>query len=197
MDPMMNNGLLAGKSPQAGGAPPEMASAGAESETAEGGSNVTAEEQAQYDQFVNNAFRLVYRSPESINAVLKGIEGGGDPVGGLANTAVMVVAKLNESATKAGSKISDDVLFHGGVEILEDLANTAEKAGIHSFTEKELEAATLRAMDIGREVLADQGRVNKDALKQEFGQIVQADRQGQLAKMLPGIDKFSAETGDE
>lgn len=152
----------------------------------EGESNVTPEEQAQYEQFVKNAFSLIY-DEKTLPGVIENLKGDGDPIDGLAHTAAVITMQVAQSAEKSGVPVSDDVLMHGGIAILEDLAMLAEKAGVHSFGDEDLEAATLRAMDIGRELLAGAGRVDKGALKQEFATMIEADKAGQLGEVIPGL----------
>lgn len=186
-------GAMAG--PQAVGAGPQR---GATDPTNTDGQqpNVSPEEQAEYDEFVNNALNLIY-DEKTKDRVIERLGATDDPVDDLANTVAVTVMGLQDSAERSGRKISDDVLFHGGIEILEDLANLAEKAGIHSFSEDELEAATYRALDTYREMATQAGKIDPEALKQEFGSILQADKQGALEQVLPGIgqaaQKFSAQ----
>ena len=53
----------------------------------------------------------------------------------------------------------------------------------------ELQAATYRAMDLYREIGEQNGRVDPDALKQQFGEIVDADKRGDVQSVLPQIPK--------
>lgn len=78
----------------------------------------------------------------------------------------------------------DDVVLHGGVAIIEELIEVAEAAKIHDFSEQDIEGITYRAMDLFRTASP---RVDQDALKAEFGQVVEADRAGTLGKILPGL----------
>lgn len=151
--------------------------------------NVSPEEQQQYEQFVGQALNLIY-DDKGMQAVTQRLKGTGDPMDDLAQTAVMVVTRVQESAREAGQDIPGDVLFHGGVEIIEDLANLAEKAGIHSFSEDELEGATYRALDLYRETATQAGLIDPAPLKQEFGELMQADQQGRLGEIIPGIEKY-------
>lgn len=157
----------------------------------EGQSNVSPEEQEAYDTFVANGMQLMSKGGKINEAVLKRLEGTGDPVDDLANATVMIVLTLVQSAQKAGAPIPDDVVFHGGVEIMEHLADLAEKAGIHDYDEKELEGSLYRALDYYREAGSEMGVVDKKALAGEFEQITQADREGRLDQILPGLPKGS------
>ena len=76
--------------------------------------------------------------------------------------------------------------MHAGQEILEQLADIAEAANIHDFQEEELEGAFYRATDLYR---ISSSRVDPESLSQEFGQVQQADQQGTLGQLLPGIEQ--------
>ncbi len=157
------------------------------------GEQASPEEQQQYDMFVNNAYQMLY-DDKVLPGVLKSLQGNGDPKEGLANTAAMVVMRVEESAKQNGREISPDVLYHGGTEILESLAETAEAAGLHEYSEDELEGALYRALDIYREMKG--GQLNRDAIQQDFAAIVQADQQGNLTDMLPQLKGMKGGGGE-
>ena len=150
--------------------------------------NVSEEEQAAKDAFVTKAWDLTY-DEDRFPTVMESVYGAGDPVTGLASTTALLVSRLYDGAVKAGQPISPDIMLHGGIEILEDLAETAGRAKLHDFTPQELEAATLRAMDMTRDMLTQAGHIDPRVLQQEFGQLVQADRAGKLGELLPGIEQ--------
>jgi hypothetical protein len=158
--------------------------------------NVSPEEQAQYDQFVGNGRRLIYddASANGIDAdVLASLRATGDPVQDLAMTAASVVTGLIENASAAGRRIDPDIAYHGGVELLEDLADLAEAAGVHDFAEKDLEAAMYRAMDI---VLKNDpgAMVDRDGAGQEFDALARDNRGGTLAQTMPALARAIDDT---
>jgi hypothetical protein len=107
----------------------------------------------------------------------------------LANTAVQIVSKLDASAKEAGQPISDDVLYHAGSEIVGMLAEVAEAANIHNYSDDEIQGAFYQALDQYRPIAEEMGRTDDATLKSQFGQILDADAQGQLGQVLPGIDQ--------
>jgi len=122
----------------------------------DGTANVSPEEQAEKDQFVGNAFTVIY-DKKTLPLVLQRLRGvgmnrrhGSDPIEGLAQTTVLIVGQLQDSAQRAGKTITSDILLHGGKEILEELADMAGNAGIHDYAEAEIEGAFYRAMDLYR-----------------------------------------------
>jgi len=151
--------------------------------------NVSPEEQAQYDQFVNNGLSLIY-DEKTMPHIIKTLSAG-DPVEGLASAVVLVVTRLQDSAEKAGRKIGPDVLMHGGKELLEDLANLAGKAKIHDYNDDELQGAMFRALDLFREMQMKQGKIDKSAVERDMNMLVEADKSGRLAKNNPGLAQYS------
>lgn len=155
-----------------------------------GEANVTPEEQQQYDQFVANGMQLLYNK-KAMPQLLQMIAGDGDPVEGLANALVMVVTRLEDSAGEQGTQLSPDVMMHGGTELLEQMADLAEKGGVHEFDEKEMESALYMAMDMYRSTRQQQGKLPEDQLKADMQQLVQADQAGELDQIIPGIDQYA------
>lgn len=184
--------------------------------------NVSPEEQAQYDQFMGNALKLIY-TPEGVRPeVLQALQAakgapaaaptgeqaeGGQPEGGegetpaakeqqqggnpavlaLAHAGVTIVSQLDDSARQAGKPISDDVLYHGGLDVLQELAEVAQAAKIHDYSEEEITGAWAQAVDMYRPKAIKDGRTTEDTLKQQFGEINQADEAGNLGTVLPGL----------
>jgi hypothetical protein len=150
----------------------------------------TPEEQAQYEQFVDNAMTLIY-DEQTRPGVLQSL-GGDDPVAALANTAAMVVLQVENAADDQGTELADGVVFNAGVAVLEDLAGLATEAGIHAFTEEETEAALYQALDIYREMKAGAGGIDQEQHAAELQALMQADQQGQLGQILPGVEQAAA-----
>lgn len=127
--------------------------------------NVTPEEQAAYDQFVNNGMKLVYQNGKVSEAVLGHLQGKWDdlkpllgeipqdegaldpsnPVDNLAVATVGIVLALETSAAGANKPLEPDVVFNGGMELLEQLADVAEAAKIHDYSQDEMDGASSRA----------------------------------------------------
>lgn len=201
-------GLLDMQKPT-GNAAPEAAQEGApprnpEQYVEEGESNVTPEEQAEYEQFVTNGYQLMYVQgqdggeirPEVLQSLQTAPaegeappqEGGPNPaILPLAQTAVSIVTQLDDSARQAGKPVSDDVLYHGATAIVEELAEIAEAAQIHDYTEEEMQGALMQAIDLYRPKLIEDGRTSEETLKAQFDEINQAESAGKLGDVLPGL----------
>lgn len=174
---------MAAEAPQPGAGPMMVGDAG--------GDAASPEEQQMYDEFVNKAYELVYNGNKVSPQVMEALKGDGNPVDGLANATAMVVMRTEDSATQKGRKIPGDVVFHAGTEVLEDLADLASQAGIHDFTEEEMEGAAYQALDIYRAQRQQQGSLDMGAIGQDFEQIMAAEKSGQLDQMFPGIEGYA------
>lgn len=160
--------------------------------------NVSPEEQAQYDEWVTNGMKLIYNE-NTMDQVLQTIESDGDPVEGLGNAVAMVTMRLEDSAEKSGREISGDIKLNAATELLEQMADLTNEAGIHDFSEEELEAALYRGLDTYREVRQEQGRLPKEELTEDFAELVEADREGRIDEIVPGLEEYAksrAPTGD-
>lgn len=160
--------------------------------------NVSPEEQAQYDAFMANYMKMAY-SKEVGPRLLDTLGGdGGDPVEGLAQATAFIVKRLADGARESGAEISQDVLFHGGKEIVEDLAEMQADAGFADLDENQIEQAMYRALDIYREAAMADGTLNTEALAQDMQALVEAEQAGALDQVLPGAtqaaEKMQTET---
>lgn len=160
--------------------------------------NVTPEEQQAYNEFVGNAYKILYSEktfPEFIARLRKAAEQ--DPVEGLSSVTVMAIIRVQESARRNGKMIDPVVVFHAGSEILAAIADTAAKAGIHEYDEKEIEAASLRAMDKYVAVANEAGLIDKQRAIFDYQSMLQADKEGKLDEMFPGVEEKYATIGDK
>lgn len=159
--------------------------------------NVTPEEQAEYDQVMENALTLMYTPegvrPEIVQALSVEQEEGeaGQQVNSailaLAQSAVTIVARLDDSAREAGKPISDEVLYHAGFDVVQELAEIAEASKIHDYSEEDITGAFAQALDMYREKAIADGRTNEETLKAQFNEINQAESEGRLDELLPGL----------
>jgi len=155
--------------------------------------NVTPEEQAQYDKFVDNGLKVIF-SPKSFEAIKQRFKAGiDDPAGSLAEIVFSVVIKLQSSSEESGQQVTPDILLHGGAELLENLADAFEQAGIYTFRPEEIEQALYKAMDLYGDHANKAGKINPEVFQGEFANIIQADKTGELAKEVPGLkEKFGS-----
>lgn len=182
--------------------------------------NASPEEQKQYEEFVLSGLAMIYDKqgdqPRVRPAILKlldddpsdlkGILGAKEleqfsPLVAIAATAVLITVQIEKLA--GDERPSDEVVMHGGVAILEELAEVWMRRTGKDLGEDDVHKALTMAMDIYREVAADAGLINEGALKDEFSRLVQADKEGRLAEISPdlaGINKaaeINMQQGDD
>ena len=152
--------------------------------------NVSPEEQSRYDETIENAYSLVY-DEKSLAAILPTLTS----VEGLANAVASVFSRLNDSANRSGRPVPPEVLFQGGAEVLEDLAVTAEKFGVKTFSEDEINKAMLVAMEVFRTLQEKSGSLDANAAAADFSDLMDADERGELEQMLPGVSAAYPDDG--
>jgi len=151
--------------------------------------NVSPEEQAQYDEFVGNAYALIYG--DSHESIVERLSIDEEPIQALAQTVTQVVRRVVESARQAGQELSSDVVFQGGVEVLEDLAATMGKLGIYDFSDEELEQATYVAMDLYRDVEIEAGELDQQAHQEDWQTLQQANETGEFDAVMQDLQAQS------
>lgn len=154
----------------------------------QGGEAPTPEEQAQYTKFVDLCYQALY-SPDNDFKVLRGTLAhlhGREPISALATAIVAILTRVLDVAMKGGAHIDPIVLLKGGIEVLQDLANTASKAGIHDYTPEEMTKAVWMATDQFRAQAQKQGLINTGAMQQDFNDMMSASKAGKLDDLIPG-----------
>jgi hypothetical protein len=187
-------GLLHG-GPEAGsgtapiGFSPQQQQAVEEDETP----NVTPEEQQQYDSFVNNAMEIIYTDDGKVEPqVLQRLSTGKKPIDTMAQTTVWVVMMAEQDAKRNNVAIDDDVIFHAGREIMEQLIEVSEAADLHQWKEAEIQGAWYQALDMYREANSGEGgRIDPAAAAEDFNALAEADKEGRADEVLPGFGQLS------
>lgn len=157
---------------------------------AEEAPNVTEDEQRSYNEFVTNGMEMLY-DQKALPDILQSIAGDGNPVEGLANALVMMVMRLEDSAAQQGAELNPDVMLHGSTELLEQMADVAEQAGIHKFEQQQIEEALYTALDLYRNMRQQQGQLPTEQLQSDMDEIVRADQAGDIDKLFPGISSMA------
>lgn len=159
-------------------------------------SNVTPEEQQQYEQFVANGMNMMY-DEKSLPSIVESIRGDGNPIEGLANTLAMMVMRLEDSAAQQGQPIGGDVMYHGAAnELLPLLVELSAASGVHEFTDDEIESALFQALDLYRATKQEQGQLPQEQFAQDMQAINQAEQSGSLDEVLPGLQEYAAKRGN-
>ena len=178
----------------------------------EGSGEVSPEEQATYDAFIKQALGVMYPPEDPGTArpqIIANLKGEFDeqimqmfaaaeppiaetPQEALSVTTVTLVMMTESLMMQEGQDVPDEVVQHGGVEVMEALVELGEAAGLYDYTQEDMDNAALRAMDLYR--LASP-RVDNEALTAEFEEIIAADKAGMLDKVLPGASQYAAAKG--
>ena len=158
-------------------------------ESGEEAPNVSAEEQNAYNQFVANGHLMIYDG-KTFPRMLDTLKGG-DPVEALAMASATLVKQLSQSARKQGRGIPGDVMLHGGKELFEELAELQKDAGFANLEGEQLEGAWYRALDLFRGMAEQDGSLDMQAVNQDMQTLVQADQQGTLDQIMPGVTRTS------
>jgi len=147
--------------------------------------DASPEEQALYEQFVNNALSALFE-PKNADMVMKQIGESPDPKEGLATVAVQAVQRVLQSAEQNGVEVNGDILMAAGEEIVEALATAASSQGVHDFTEEETTGAFYRAIDMYRADAQKAGKIDPATVQSDMNDIKQMEASGALAQMVGG-----------
>lgn len=148
------------------------------------------EMQKQYNDFVGQAYNLIY-DEKVLPQIQERLSAGNNPVENLATTTVMAVQRVLDSAEKAGKQFDNRVLLNGGAEIVNDLATLADKAGIHKYSEEEIKSASYLALDMFTAKQKQAGRLDEQGLARDAQALMQAEQSGRLDQLLPGARKVA------
>lgn len=164
-----------------------------EQEMPEAEPNVSEEEQAQYDAFVENAAEIMYTKeggPEP--EVLGRLSTGKKPIDTMAQTLVWLVMLVEQDAKRQGQEIDDGVIFHAAAEILEMLIELSEAAGLHTWKEAEIQGAWYNALDMYREANSGPGgRIDEQEAASAFEALDAADKEGRADEIIPGFNQLA------
>jgi len=138
-----------------------------------------------YDEFVSQGMNLIFDDAvqPAIQQALAADRNApeGSPPNGLAEAAALVVVRLKE----AGSKIPNNVMTAGAVEILEIIANDSPKLGGREYSQEELNTAATMAVE--KYWARAKTPEDEEEAKREFDGMMQADKDGAMAQEFPGL----------
>jgi hypothetical protein len=97
-----------------------------------------------------------------------------DPLA-VATASLVITTEQSLQLNDPSNDLQNQIVYHGGKELMEQLAQVSAAAKVQDYDEANLETAFYRAVDLYR---VASSRVDQQALAQQFGGVVQADRQG-------------------
>lgn len=152
---------------------------------------VSATEQAQYDEFVINGYKLIYESGALVTILnrLHVMAKLGLAVEGLARITSDIVERMVNDLVQSNLKLGDGVAYHGSVELIEELVELAKRHAIYDFNETELEAGFFRALEIFLENNQNSLPMSKEQLEKDRAFLAQIDEENLWESYLPGLEK--------
>lgn len=105
------------------------------------------EDQALYNKFVGLAKKAIFDPQAGLPATLNLLKSTSDPIEAVAEAAVGIAGRVVGEARKGGVDLPGDVLLNGGAEIVSDIAELAEAAGIAQLSDQDTEQAFYLAAD--------------------------------------------------
>ena len=127
-------------------------------------SNVTEQDQSEYEDFVYSAVAVITDSAEQIVQMLGGQQD--NPAEALATTAFTIVTAMDE---KAGGQIPPEILLHGSGEVIDNIGELAIKAGVFQVDE----AIEGKSKQMLLSMLAEEYDVDEEAIAAELPNIDQ------------------------
>ncbi len=98
------------------------------------GIEATPEQQAQYNKFVGMALSMLFKE-DFLPKAIESIKGSSTPVDGMARLGAGIASRLYDKAKQSGEQIDVIVLMHAGLEVMGEIAEMANKAGIEVSTD--------------------------------------------------------------
>jgi hypothetical protein len=146
--------------------------------------NVSEGEQSQYDDLVKQAYNVAY---DDVPKFLEAIGGQGDAPTGLGTFTGQLFSFLVDSGSRQGIEFDNAIVLAAGEEFMGDAANFSENAGMHEFTDKEMETAVYIAADVYRGLQQDGGNIDPNAAAANMETLAAAEANGTLEEVLPGV----------
>lgn len=147
------------------------------------------EEQRQYEQFFDQARKVLYKTPGIRDRIKAAKEEADDPAEAIASLVVMAVMRTEAGIAQKGSSVSEEAVFNAGLALVKDLADFSAEIGVHEFSEKETNGIMSRAADMYR--MLNQDRIDQGEAQQEMQALQQASDEGRLDEVLPGAGQLA------
>lgn len=189
---MEQRGLMPRREPAPGGGDPMPEQGAPPQQQPEQGAEegqASPEEQALYEQTLDNALRLIYSEqtfPQAMKRMKAAVDAG-TPQEAVAGIVAMAFGRVDKSARENGQELGRQLVLEAMAELVADLAETAEKAGLHDFSQEEIDGAFYRAVDQFRQQKQEAGEIDQGRYQDEMRRIVEADRAGELEQAMPGV----------
>ena len=157
-------------------------------ETAVPAPEMDPEIQEQVDIFMANGLRMIHSEEVSSN-IVNSIVSSQDPLASIAKATVSVVNRLEESAAEKGVQLQQEALIAIGNQLMGNIIEMAEIAGVEELTEEERAKAFSLAVSEYLGQAVDSGKITQEQLV-GMGEQAQQTPEGQkimetAGKMMP------------
>lgn len=161
------------------------------------GKQASKEMQAIYNRFVG-ACMLAIWDEKFMPKALQLFQSNPNQTDALASIAAGVVQRVFAGAKKKGTPIPMEVMVHGGLEVVQQVADFATAAGVQGIEPDEVETAYYLAADKVKEALVASGDLDLSNAEQDLEQVrsmagddvlsnVQSRMQGSQQKTIDGL----------
>lgn len=142
-------------------------------------------------KFTANCMNVV---TDTLDAVKKTVSEAQDKVEGLAQATAIVVIRVEDSLEQSGQPLNLNMTFEAGSETAVDIADAMDRSGVYTYSQGEIEAGFIRAVDQYRVTRSQQGRLDPAVFKGIIQEMKQAEQDGTLEDKFPGLGEFAQKT---
>ena len=137
----------------------------------------TPQNQEQFDIFIANGVNIIHEQ-KTTDAILNQIQKNPDPVDAIAKATLMVINRLEDSALSNGVKVEDSVKIAGANQLMGEIINLTESAGMKPLVDEQKYQAFSLAVSMYLDRSVKSGKMTKEQLVQ-MGQEAQQSPEGQ------------------
>lgn len=150
------------------------------------GEAASPEEQEIYNRVVAMAILAIY-DKKMMPKTIEFIEKSDDPVEAVAEIVSQIGMRVYNKAKEKGHDIPGDIMLHAGQEIVEEVINLAEAAGVAEFTPQQAEAAFYAAADKFGQAGRKMGVYSEEQAKSDMAELDRMTDAGEFDAMLSQI----------
>ena len=138
---------------------------------------VDPQNQEQYDVFMANGMNVLHDEKVS-DQIISQIIKSQDPVESIARATVDLIIRLETSASQNGVQVADNVKMQAANQLMGEIINLAEMAGMKQLTDEERYKAFSLAVSMYLDESVKSGNITPEQLAQ-MGQEMQGTPEGQ------------------
>lgn len=128
------------------------------------------EQQRLYNRFVGMCMAMLW-SEKFMASAAKIIKAHPNETDAMAVIGATIVQRVFVAADEQGEPIPPEILLHGGLEVMHEVATFAKAAGVEGIEPDEIETAFYLAADKVREGLIRAGKLDPQQLAEQFEQV--------------------------